>query len=174
MATRFVARSWSRIFVGYAGKAENGKPHYGVTTNKRPVFSVSRVSRLLLEAKNVNTASASWLRSGISDILYTINLSHHGNSARESRNVVPVEASNPGRRPRFLYWAACIAVERIFPGTASVGNRVLVRVHYAEQALGGPREGAREPELKSKIVTVTAIASVRNLRLGGKGVDVLK
>ncbi len=63
---------------------------------------------------------------------------------------------------------------RIFPGTASVGNRVLVRVHYAEQALGGPREGARAPELKSKIVTVTAIASVRNLRLGGKGVDVLK
>ncbi len=43
----------------------------------------------------------------------------------------------------------------------------LVRVHYAERALGGPREGARWPEAKSKFVAVTGIASVRNLRLRG-------
>ncbi len=56
---------------------------------------------------------------------------------------------------------------RIFPGAPSVGNRVLVRDHDAEQALGGPGEGAREPEAKSQIVTVTGVASVRNLRLRG-------
>ncbi len=63
---------------------------------------------------------------------------------------------------------------RIFPGTTTVGKRVLVRVHYVEQALGGPREGARWPEAKSKTMAVTGIASVRNLRLRGEGVDLLK
>ncbi len=104
MATRFVARPWSRVFFGYAGMGENGKPPYGVTTNKIPVFSVSRVSRLMVDAKNINTASVSWLRSGIRDTLYTMNLFHHDNSAREPGNVVPVEASNAGRVMRFLYW----------------------------------------------------------------------